>query len=605
MYKMEKEQSGTSSMSDTDSESMHDITTYEYKTLTVLLMMFIKDNINTPQKVDKIVRCAINYCRAQACIPLWNWRNEFEIMKRDEFADIYTKYIHAGKDSQYHDYNLKKLFEMAIRFDNEDEDCKKLFYQEFPELNREYRKQIKEQKRQEEDSIREQRKREKERVQEEKQNEKDRLKEEKQLEKEEAELEKQRKYEDMKDDFEECNFKCRDQFYEIDEGKLFIYNKQGFTTKYQNYRIDKKTSFLDYWLIDPNIREYKSIDFVPPPLKCKSDTFNTWDLKEVFDDDMINDEVDSSIFYTFFKYVCGNDEVVYEYFIKYLAHMLQFPAIKPHSALFFTGSHGGGKDTLILILKKLMGAQSVMVEVDPENVFGKFNLRRMNKLLVCLQESESLKHYNAKIKDLITCEIATLADKGIKSNPVNDFTRLVIFSNEENIIKIEPSDRRFVIIKTYDFHYDPKPELFSELYKAINDPECITKLRNELLNYSIEQDYHFQRNRPITEIYTDLKEANTPSIIRWAWELINIESEETTTITTLCESYNEWCKKTFEGSSNINVKSFGLNLKKFFNKNGQWVGFEKIRRNTGVKYCVKPTQLKDIIENTYGYIGEI
>ena len=263
MYIMEKEQGSTSSMSDTDSEIMHDITTDEYKTLTVLLMMFIKDNINTPQKVDKIVRCAINYCRGQACMPLWNWRNEFEIMKKDPFGDIYTKYIHAGKDSQYHDYNLKKLFEMAIRFDNEDEHCKELFYQEFPELNREYRKQIKEQKRQEEDSIREQKKNEKERVHQEKQNEKDRLKEEKQLEKErlkeekeEAELEKQRKYEDMKDDFEEYNFKCNDQFYTIDEGKLQIYYKQGFTTKYQNYRIDKKISFLDYWLIDPNIREY-------------------------------------------------------------------------------------------------------------------------------------------------------------------------------------------------------------------------------------------------------------------------------------------------------------------------------------------------------------
>ena len=602
---MEKEQGSTSSMSDTDEENTLADRTNEHKILTVLLMMFIRDNINTPQKVDKIVRCAINYCRGQACIPLHTWRNEFEIMKKDQFADIYTKYIHAGKDLQYHDYNLKKLFEMAIRFDNEDEHCKELFYQEFPELNREYRKQIKEQKRQEEDTLREQKKNEKERRREEKQNEKERLRQEKEEAKEEVELEKQRKYEDMKDDFEEYNFKCNDQFYTIDEGKLQIYNKQGFTTKYQNYRIDKKISFLDYWLIDANIREYRCIDFVPPPLKCKSDTFNTWDLKEVFDDDMINDEVDSSIFYTFFKYVCGNDEVVYEYFIKYFAHMLQFPAIKPQSALFFTGSHGGGKDTLILILKKLMGVQSVMVEVDPENVFGKFNLRRMNKLLVCLQESESLKHYNAKIKDLITCEIATLADKGIKSNPVNDFTRLIIFSNEENIIKIEPSDRRFVIIKTYDFHYDPKPELFSELYKAINDPECIIKLRNELLNYSVEQDYHFQRNRPITEIYKDLKEANTPSIIRWAWELTNIDSEEITTITNLCASYNEWCKQTFEGSNSINVKSFGLNLKKFFNKNGQWIGFEKIRRNTGIKYKVNPPQLKDIIENTYGYVGEI
>ncbi len=89
---MEKEQGSTSSMSDTDSEIMSDTTTPEYKTLTVLLHMFIRDNINTPKKIDTIVRCAINYCKGQACTPLWGWRNEFEIMKRDEFTEIYSKY---------------------------------------------------------------------------------------------------------------------------------------------------------------------------------------------------------------------------------------------------------------------------------------------------------------------------------------------------------------------------------------------------------------------------------------------------------------------------------------------------------------------------------
>lgn len=549
--------------SSSDSEYEHDTACLQSRKLNVLLQIFIRDNVNTPRKVETVVRCAINYCKGISCVPLWNWRNEFEIMKREEFANLYSKYIKSN-DDKWCDYNIKKLYQIALKYDNENEDCKKLYYEEFPQENKQLKKQMKE----------------------------------------EEDEENQRKYESMKEDFEETHFKCADQFYQIYENKLRPYSKQGFCTKYEDFRINDDTSFLDKWLKDSTKRQYQKIDFVPPPNKCTDNTFNTWDLVEKFNDE-INDTVNTQIFYDFFKCLCGKEEEVYDYLIKYLAHLLKYPAIKPHTALFFTGSQGGGKDTLSLIIKKLIGKETVMVDTNPDNVFGNFNWRRMNKLVVCLQETDNIKSYSNKIKDLITCETATLADKCVKGIDVNDFTRLFIFSNDENIIKIEPSDRRFVVIKTWDFYHNPNEQMFNELYDAINNTDMINKLRHELQSYNIDKDFKFEKNRPITEIYQDLKEVNTPSIIQWAWDLTSFKDECSISSTELCTHYNAWCKDRYDNSKDTTTKSFGLNLKKYFCINKVWVGFEWKRFNAGIKYKINTETLKSLIEDKYGYIGEI
>ena len=597
----------------TDENETEQQYTHEHRVLTILLSGYIRDNITTPQKIDTIIRCAVNY--GHACIPLWEWRNRYEVMKKEAFATIYQKYK-GSNDDKYYENNIKKLFQLALRYDDDDENCKKLYHMMFPQEDREARKQIKEQKRQVEDELREEKKLKKQEKREQedklredkkliKQQEQERKQEKEKEEKEEEELEKQRKYEDMKDDFEEKNFKCADTFYEIFENKLRPYTKQGFMTKYQNYRIDKKTPFLDMWFIDANIREYDKIDFIPPPIKSKSNIFNTWNLIEQFDECEIDEELDTGIFHKFFKHLCGKEENVYEYFIKYIAQLLQFPAIKPEVCLFFTGSQGGGKDTTNFILSKLIGEEAIVQDPEPENIFGKYNWCRMNKLVVCLQETDNIKSYSGKIKDLITCKTTNIADKNVKNIKVNDYSRLIIFSNNENIINIEPSDRRFVVIKTWNFHYDPQPELFKELYKAINNPDMINKFRKELLSYDIEEDFNFQRNRPITEIYRDLKEVNTPSIIRWAWDISLAADKHEISGAELCRNYNEWCKNAFGNEKEINSKSFGLNIKKYFYINKEWIGFEKKITNSCSKYTINNETLKNIIEEQYGYTGEI
>lgn len=414
----------------------------------------------------------------------------------------------------------------------------------------------------------------------------------------------QEEYEEMREVFELTHFKCNDSFYHIYNNSLNQYTRAGILTKYEHLKLSDDTYFIQLWLKDSEMRIYDKIDFLPPPTHDDDNIFNTWSLIPTTVHEPIDDRVDISVFDEFFGYLCLKDEKVVDYLKYFLAHLLQYPATKPEVGWFFTGAQGGGKDTFAYLLKKLIDKSTVSIDSDPDNIFGKYNLNtRLNKLVVILQEADNIKQFSGKIKDVITCKTVRLADKGIKGIEVQDYTRLMIFSNNENIINVEPTDRRFMTVKTWNFHIDKNPEFFTRLYSAIENPKFINKLRNELMNMEVNEYYNFQQNRPETELYRDLKEVNTPSIIRWAWCLSKLDNTKDLTGAELCTHYNEWCKQSWESHTDTNVKSFGLNLKKYFYINNNWNGFEK-KRSNGTKYAVNKEELQSFVETKYGYGGE-
>lgn len=413
----------------------------------------------------------------------------------------------------------------------------------------------------------------------------------------------QEEYELEKAVFEETHFKCNDSFYHIYNTSLNQYTRSGILTKYEHKKLSDDTYFIQLWLKDEAMRIYDGIDFLPKKPVAEN-IFNTWSLIPNMVHEPIDDSIDTSIFYDFFGYLCLKDQIVVDYLKYFIAHLLQFPATKPQVAWFFTGSQGSGKDTFAYLLEKLLHSSVISIDSDPENIFGKYNLStRLNKLVVILQEADNIKQYTNKIKDVVTVKTVTLADKGIRGIKVQDYTRLMIFSNNENIINIEADNRRYVAVKTWNFYIDKNPEFFNRLYAAIENPKFINKLRHEFMNMKIDENYNFQAHIPKTEIYNDIKQANTQSIIRWAWSVSKLAEVKEFSSSELCSHYNAWCKDTWETHTDTNVKSFGLNLKKWFYINNKWFGFDK-RKNHGIMtFTVNQGELQEFIETKYKYIG--
>ena len=414
------------------------------------------------------------------------------------------------------------------------------------------------------------------------------------------------KYREVKLNFEKTHFQCKDYFYHIYNKQLNSYTLQGFKTKYSDLKIDG-VSFLKTWLEDSEKRIYEIIDFLPPPIFIPNDTFNTWEILDLKPpDEIINDSVDTSILHKLLYKLTNSGEESYEFLLNYLSHLVQFPSLKPEVGIFFTSTQGSGKDTLAKLISLIIDENLVAFENDPDNIFGKYNLRtRLNKIVVILQEADNIKSFNSKIKDLITCKSTTLADKGVKSITVQDYTRLMIFSNNENILKIEPDDRRWVIFKSWNFHIDKDPDFFIEVYKAMNDLEVINKFKQELYNREIDGYYNFQKNRPITEIYEDLKQVNIPSIIKWAGLLAREDFiNESLTSTQMCTHYNSWCSANFDNNTSVSTQAFGMAIKKYFYINNNWKGFEKKHIKIGTVFTINKSELRDFISDNYNYVDE-
>jgi len=412
-------------------------------------------------------------------------------------------------------------------------------------------------------------------------------------------------YQEMKLEFEKTHFKCKDNYYIIENNSLSPYNKTSFINIYEDKYIDEENEylFITKWIKDPVKRSYSRIDFLPNG--SEEGVFNMWDIVRKEDHEITEDVNTEDLHELVFK-VCGNKEENYDYFMKYLAHLIQYPEKKPEVCIFFTSEQGSGKDTVIELITKLIGNVLIGFENDPERIFGKFNMgTRQNKLVVVLQEADNIKSYAGKIKDLITCKQTTLEQKNVRSFTIKDYTRLLILSNNENIIKIEPGDRRFVVFKCYNFKFDPDPDFFTNVIECINNPNCIQKFLEELRTLDVSKDFNFQLNRPHTEIYNNLKEANTPAIIKWVWELTENKKIDKISPSKMCEMFNDYCAETYEQSNRVNPKSFGLMLGKYFYINDEWIGFEKTRSHGNNYYQIRKEELKDIIENHYKYIGEV
>ena len=77
------------------------------------------------------------------------------------------------------------------------------------------------------------------------------------------------------------------------------------------------------------MRLYDDIGNYPPPLVCPYNMYNLWrpfKAEEITDYAEMVDELDFIL--NHISVLCNNEDAVYEYFIRWIAQMLQFPAHK-------------------------------------------------------------------------------------------------------------------------------------------------------------------------------------------------------------------------------------------------------------------------------------
>lgn len=320
---------------------------------------------------------------------------------------------------------------------------------------------------------------------------------------------------------------------------------------YEKYDKDnniKQMNFINDWLINnPNQRCYEDIGIYPNNDLCPHNYFNMW---RKFSMDMVTDwefhQEGLDMILNHIRILCNNEDVVYEYFIAWIAQMVQYPEVKSTCPTLIS-KEGAGKGTLMRLFEKMLGDAKIFQTTTPSrDVWGEFNNHMTNSFLVNLDELSKKETLDSegKIKGLISEPKMTINNKGVNKFDIQSYHRFIITTNNEEPIKTTSDDRRKFIIRSSDEKCGDV-EYFKKLYELLDDTNVV-KTCYEYFK-SIPNMHDFKNiPLPVTEYQAELKELSMSPIESWLRDFtfkhqdddfIELKSQN------VYEKFSDWCNE--------------------------------------------------------------
>lgn len=361
-----------------------------------------------------------------------------------------------------------------------------------------------------------------------------------------------------------------------------------------------KAKFVNLWVADENIMEYEAYDFMPPPGYISSNKYNLFRgfmhekilPFQISDDDI---KSDSEIFVKHLWYLSGKNNAVLNYVLDYLAHMIQEPGELPRTAIVFKSEQGVGKNLFFeSFAEKILGDKYLLSTPNIDHILGRFPLINQ-KIMVLMDEANGKDSFlaNDKIKNFITAKTINYEKKGIDGVDIHNCSRMFFFTNNDFPVKIEQTDRRFVVAEcSNDIRNNSK--YFKALLEAFNNKRRIWSFAQYLLKRNIAE-WDSVNDRPITQLYKEVQRATVSSEQRFFTEYTgfskhNEEPEDKYTGKELYELYTTFCAYLPKKLTPITEMTF---LKRL--KNYEGFLMKKRHMTDGIRYWINIVEFNKFI----------
>ena len=398
---------------------------------------------------------------------------------------------------------------------------------------------------------------------------------------EESDDENMQSFENVAMMFERNHLKIKNKgiFIKELENNILVMSKSNIITSYEHLTYSKETrkfvkgkesitysdqNFINDWLRNnPTQRCYDDIECYPKGIDCPKNIFNTW--KPFAMENIRHYEPDSSALKTILQHIktlCDNNEEIYDYFIKWIAQMIQYPGVKSTCPTIIS-KEGAGKGTLMRLLEKMLGQDKVFETATPSrDIWGDFNGRMANTFLINLNElskKETLES-EGKIKALITDPKITINNKGVSQYDINSYHRFIITTNKEEPINTTADDRRKFIFRSSDELCGDK-EYFNKMYELLDDINVI-KTCYEHFNSIEGMDKFNNITIPVSNYQKELQKLSASPIETWL-EAFTIENdgkeEEEVLSNDIYSKFIKWAGKSMPDYK-INSVQFAVRL---------------------------------------------
>lgn len=296
-------------------------------------------------------------------------------------------------------------------------------------------------------------------------------------------------------------------YYKRSEGQILIQRE----LENLPFACKPKEEF-NHFLVNPNTHVYSAIAF--SPLQTPATTLNYWmppPIAPKKGDWFVIQEFLQSV-------ICDYDVTLYDYLIRYLAHMLQRPQEKPGVMVVLLSGQGTGKGTFYRLLDRIWSRSTLQVS-DINEVVGQFNAALERNYIVCMDEAlfAGDKKSLEKLKSLITEPTCRIEQKYQPSRTIDSYHRLFASSNHSHFAQVDKDDRRFLFIRVSSIHKQDQI-YFDAMNDALDDDDVIAAMMHDLM--SLDLTGFNVRKRPITEEHINQRLQSLSGFERFWYEVL-------------------------------------------------------------------------------------
>jgi hypothetical protein len=371
----------------------------------------------------------------------------------------------------------------------------------------------------------------------------------------------------LKDKFELNCFRLENPFSYVfisDDKDIQFFNNEklrnwamkDYSLKITDPNDDKiKKFFIDLWMSDPKQKTYNKIVFDP----TLSDT-NNYNYFTGFASTEGEPAEENNPFNNLLRRIC-NDKITYDFFVDWIAHIIQKPYKKTNTAIIlYSNTKGIGKNCIVDGISKLLKGYSAHVETI-EDITKNFNSHLVNKLFIYGDEIKATaKSISDKLKQVITRPTQNMERKGKDAFEIEDFTNWLFTTNNRDAFKVEQGDRRLFFVDCLNERLSMTDS--TEYYKYIENPENINKLFNFFKNHKIIHNIGIEpppSSRMKNELQFESKPAYIQMLYKNPYEII----DDKYTAQRLYEKSKAFATTNYLNHS-YSIREFGLEIGKIF-----------------------------------------
>lgn len=231
---------------------------------------------------------------------------------------------------------------------------------------------------------------------------------------------------------------------------------------------------FEYWSESIYRRDYENIVFTDRDISDKDfNLFKGFPYKPIDHDD-----IDLSAYFELVKDVINDSNENYTNVThSFIAQIIQDPFNKLGTSLILYGKKRIGKGSFVKIILELLGSTLSMQTSKKEDVFARFNIHIMYKLLVYLNEAvwSGDKKIESEIKSLITDDDMSYEVKNGPKITGKNSTRLILDGNDIHIVPATYDEGRYIALFV-SAHKKGNKEFFKVVNEIRNNKKAMEKL---------------------------------------------------------------------------------------------------------------------------------